>query len=63
MNYFEEQQIIINSKPFKRLSDKTQVIVNLGQNAIIKTRLTHSIEVASIAREISDNIGSITTVV
>jgi len=59
MNYFEDQRNIINSKPFRRLADKTQVIVNLGQNAIIKTRLTHSIETASIAREIAANIGEI----
>lgn len=42
---------IINSYPFRRLQDKTQVFP-LEQNDFIRTRLTHSIEVSAIAKEL-----------
>lgn len=44
------------SAPFRRLQDKTQVFP-LEQNDYVRTRLTHSIEVASLARSIGKSIG------
>ena len=43
-DYFE----IITSSAFRRLQDKTQVY-SLAKNDYVRTRLTHSIEVATIA--------------
>lgn len=48
---------IISSASFRRLQDKTQVFP-LEQNDFIRTRLTHSLEVASFARSIGQNIGN-----
>ena len=43
---------IIHSKAFRRLEYKTQVFLN-GTGDHLRTRLTHSIEVASISRTIA----------
>jgi len=65
-----EKRYIINSKPFRRLADKTQVVPNIQRetemekfqrNSQIRTRLTHSLEVASISHEIALNIKNIKT--
>jgi len=48
---------IISSSSFRRLQDKTQVFP-LERNDFIRTRLTHSLEVASFARSIGQNIGT-----
>ena len=48
---------IISSASFRRLQDKTQVFP-LEQNDFVRTRLTHSLEVASFARSIGQNIGN-----
>lgn len=48
---------IITSPAFRRLQDKTQVFP-LERNDFVHTRLTHSIEVAMIAREIAIEICS-----
>lgn len=48
---------IIESAPFRRLQDKTQVFP-LDKSDFIRTRLTHSLEVSSIGRSLAQNIGS-----
>jgi dGTPase len=47
---------IIGSASFRRLQDKTQVFP-LDQSDFIRTRLTHSLEVASFAKSLGQNIG------
>ena len=42
---------IISSSAFRRLQDKTQVFP-LDKSDFVRTRLTHSIEVSSIARQL-----------
>lgn len=46
---------IIGSASFRRLQDKTQVFP-LDKSDFIRTRLTHSMEVSSIARSLGQNI-------
>lgn len=47
---------IIGSASFRRLQDKTQVFP-LDKSDFIRTRLTHSLEVASYAKSLGQNIG------
>src|SRR5438094_7660294 len=47
---------IIHSRAFRRLEYKTQVFLN-GTGDHVRTRLTHSIEVASISRTIARALG------
>jgi len=47
---------IIGSASFRRLQDKTQVFP-LDKSDFIRTRLTHSLEVSSIAKSLGQNIG------
>ena len=47
---------IIFSSAFRRLQDKTQVFP-LADNDYVRTRLTHSLEVASVARSLGTIVG------
>lgn len=47
---------IVHCEAFRRLEYKTQVFLN-DQGDLFRTRLTHSLEVAQIARSLSRNLG------
>jgi dGTPase len=48
---------IVFSSAFRRLQDKTQVFP-LADNDYVRTRLTHSLEVASVARSLGMRVGA-----
>ena len=49
---------IVFCSAFRRLQDKTQVFP-LADNDYVRTRLTHSLEVASVARSLGARVGSV----
>lgn len=51
-HYQRDRDRVIHSKAFRRLEYKTQVFLN-GSGDHLRTRLTHTMEVAAIARNIS----------
>src|SRR5450756_2176883 len=51
-HYQRDRDRVIHSRAFRRLEYKTQVFLN-GTGDHLRTRLTHTIEVAAIARNIS----------
>lgn len=56
--FHKDQDRIVFSSAFRRLQDKTQVH-SLTENDYIRTRLTHSMEVASVGRSLGANAGQI----
>jgi dGTPase len=56
MPFERDRQRVIHSKAFRRLEYKTQVFLN-GTGDHLRTRLTHTIEVASISRTIARALG------
>jgi len=55
-DFQRDKDRIIHSNAFRRLEYKTQVFVN-HEGDHYRNRLTHSIEVASVARSIADSLG------
>lgn len=55
--YQRDRARIIHSKAFRRLEYKTQVFLN-GTGDHLRTRLTHTIEVASVSRTIACALGA-----
>ena len=51
----QDHQAIITSAAFRRLQDKTQVFP-LDQSDFVRTRLTHSIEVSTVARQLGEMV-------
>ncbi|MBO6824911.1 MAG: deoxyguanosinetriphosphate triphosphohydrolase [Sneathiella sp.] len=54
--FHKDQDRIVFSSAFRRLQDKTQVH-SMAENDYVRTRLTHSMEVASVGRSLGANAG------
>lgn len=56
--FHKDQDRIVFSSAFRRLQDKTQVH-SMTESDYVRTRLTHSMEVASVGRSLGANAGQI----
>ncbi len=54
----QDADLIVFSAAFRRLQDKTQV-QPLSESGRVRTRLTHSIEVASVGRSLGSSVASV----
>jgi dGTPase len=54
--FWRDRDGIVGSRAFRRLAGKTQVVA-LPSDPLVRTRLTHTLEVSSIAREIGRGLG------
>jgi len=54
--YFRDRDRLLGSRAFRRLSGKTQVVA-CPNDPLVRTRLTHTLEVSSIAREMGRALG------
>jgi len=51
-----DRERVLGSRAFRRLAGKTQVVAN-PSDPLVRTRLTHTLEVSSIARELGRGLG------
>src|SRR6185369_13645987 len=56
--FFRDRDRLLGSRAFRRLSGKTQVVA-CPSDPLVRTRLTHTLEVSSIAREMGRALGLI----
>ncbi len=60
--FARDRERVLGSRAFRRLAGKTQVVA-LPSDPLVRTRLTHTLEVSSIARELGRGLGLIETLV